>query len=53
MLADLLRLDAQTVVYDLGSGYGRATMLFAMYAMLACNAFQDLSDLPTRSYSLV
>ena len=32
MLADALRLDAATVVYDLGSGFGRATVLFALYA---------------------
>ena len=32
MLADELALGPETVVYDLGSGFGRATTLFAMHS---------------------
>lgn len=35
MLADALQLNDQTVVYDLGSGFGRATVLFAMCVVLS------------------
>lgn len=30
VLSDALQLDPSAVVYDLGSGFGRATVLFAM-----------------------
>lgn len=43
MLADALQLDKRAVVYDLGSGFGRATVLFAMCVVLP----HDLSRLKT------
>lgn len=45
MLSDALQLDPSAVVYDLGSGFGRATVLFAMCVVLSgwsLDCFLDL-----------